>query len=70
MLGKIENKKENEVKNQMVLGQKATEKEKKEQIILKAEEVIVGVKFGIRDTNNHHASASPRQKVEETVQSI
>ena len=70
VLGKVENKKESDLKKQMTLGQKATEKEKKEVITLKPEEVVVGVKLGIRDTNMHSTMSSPRQKVEEIITSI
>lgn len=48
-LGKVENKHPSELKKLVLLGQKALSEEKQEEINLKDEEVIVGVRLGIRE---------------------
>ena len=50
-LGVIENKKQSELKKLLMLGQKALSEEKIEEITLHQEEVIIGVKLGLRLPN-------------------
>lgn len=48
-LGVIENKKQSELKKLIMLGQKPVHEERTDEIVLKQEEIIVGVKLGMRE---------------------